>query len=115
MGLCICGILLAFVVTSTITILILAVAPWTLLNRECDWEARVYFGVAYTPKKRVFMVGGTDMDQNFADVWESDRNGKAWSLVITAAAFGARHGHALVSDPNSGSLFVIAGSVGDTV
>lgn len=113
--LCICSILLGSTVTGTAVVLILAVAPWTMLNRDCDWTPRTYFGVVYTPEKKVFLVGGTDQVSNFADVWTSDKDGQAWSLVITAAAFGPRYGHALVCDPSTGSLFVIAGGLGDTV
>lgn len=91
-------------------IVYLAVGPWTLITFEAEWAARMHFGCAFsTQKKRLFIAGGTDRVKNFGDVWESTDRGKTWRRVVDLAAFGRRHGLALLQNEGSGRLYVIAG------
>jgi len=48
------------------------------------------------------MAGGTNMQYNFGDVWTSPNKGEKWSRLVDVAAFGPRHGHALLDDFEAG-------------
>jgi len=111
---CCCSIWFVITATVVVAILVLAIAPWSLLNEECEWEPRSFFGAVYTAQGRIVVAGGMAAIANFGDVWDSDRDGQQWRLLTSSAAFGPRHGHALVTNPATGALFVIAGMAGET-
>jgi len=97
---------------AVVAILVLAIAPWALLNENCGWQPRAYFGAVYMTDGRLLLVGGRGADSNFGDVWESSKEAEEWSLVTDAAEFGPRHGHALLHVTQANELLVIAGSRG---
>jgi len=91
-----CILYLVVLIAGSVTaILILATASWTLVNEECNWEARADFGLVYTGST-LYLTGGTDGSRHFGDVWASDDKGESWRMVVSAAAWEARHGHNLL-------------------
>lgn len=109
MKICCCCSCLGFIAALALLFLYLASAPWTMVNLECDWEARTHFGVALTGSG-LFVVAGTDGVRNFADVWRSPDLGQSWQLLVETAPFGARHGHGMVYKGND--IFLFGGDAG---
>lgn len=108
---CCCG----WMVGGVISIILLALGPWTLhCNGQgmCGWEARVHARAVWTPENRLVLAGGADQEQNFDDVWSTDREGLDWRQLVDHASFGPRHGHAFIVDPANGDMFILGGDAG---
>jgi len=112
-NLCCCCFWLLLICGSTAAVLLLALGSWSLLcyGEDCGFEARMHFGVVFTPSKKIVVLGGTNKAVNFGDVWEGNADGNGWRLLAENAPFGPRHGHALLCHPGTGELFLIAGDV----
>jgi len=109
---CCCCNCCTMLIMAIVIVILLARNEWSLVNKNCGWAPRLHFGVVYTPAKMLVVAGGTNSLENFGDVWSSANKGEDWSRLIDVAAFGPRHGHALVVDPIGGDLFIIGGDAG---
>jgi len=109
---CLCCNCCTLVAIATVVVILLATNAWTRVNEDSGWAPRLHFGMVYTGGGRLVIAGGTNTLENFGDVWSSPDKGENWNRLIDEAAFGARHGHALVADPIKGNLFVIGGDAG---
>lgn len=108
---CACNCILA-VLGSGAAVVHFAVGAWSLLCDECDFPARTQAGAAIWRSGKVVVVGGTDLNKNFADVWEGSADGEDWQQLTDVASFGPRHGHALLCDlQNGGTLYVMGGDM----
>merc|ERR1719453_874046 len=106
---CCCCNCLTLVIIAAVVVVVLATNEWSLVNENCGWSPRIHFGMVYVPGRQLVVVGGTNLIDNFGDVWSSSDKGEKWTRLVDVAAFGARHGHALVADASTGELFVIGG------
>src|SRR6185436_3276715 len=69
--------------------------------------------VAFDPlRRRILVWGGRDpaTEQESAELWQWDVDGKRWSAIKTdGSAPAARYGHVLVHDPSRESFFLYGG------
>lgn len=99
---------------SVVLIVVFSVAAWTMLcsGSSCGFEARAHFGAAFAPGGSIFVIGGAGGAGNLGDVWRGGADGR-FQRLVDSAPFNPRHGHALLCDPGSGRLYVIAGDSAD--
>lgn len=110
--LCCCSCSLVCAVAIAVLVVIFAISAWTQLCEDCGWAGRAYFGAVVTKDKRIILAGGRDGSRVFADVWSGNLKGQDWTRLVESAAFGPRHGHALLYNKNGGDLYVLGGDAG---
>lgn len=82
---------------------------WTLVNASPGWSARYFSASVAMPDGTVVLMGGRDESDTLKnDVWQSEDNGRTWTLVNANAGWSERSVHTAVAMPD-GSLILMGG------